>query len=143
MAHGDGDASFQAAGEHEGVAKLVEAFYRHMDTLSEAVTIRNMHAADLDESADKLRVFLAGWLGGPREYVAKYGKIRIPQVHAHLSIDEEERDAWMLCMERAVAEQDAWTDDFKAYFLREIRRPAEKVRLASVDRRAEASEPSP
>ncbi|MCP4448092.1 MAG: group II truncated hemoglobin [Myxococcales bacterium] len=135
MAYGDGDASFQAAGLHEGIANLVEAFYRHMDTLPEAVTIRNMHDHDLDESADKLRVFLAGWLGGPKEYTAKFGKMRIPHAHQHLSIDHAERDAWMLCMRHAVAERDEWANDFKEYFLREIFRPAEKVRVFSVRRR--------
>ena len=137
--YGDEDTSFQTAGGHEGVAKLVEAFYRYMDTLPEATTIRNMHSHDLDLSADKLRVFLAGWLGGPREYAAKYGQIRIPRVHEHLSIDEPERDAWLLCMQRAVDEQDGWPDDFKEYFMGAIARPAEKVRRASVARREDES----
>ncbi len=136
-AFGDGDASFQAAGGHEGISSLVDAFYRYMDTLPEAVTIRNMHSHDLDESIEKLKVFLAGWLGGPKEYANRFGQIRIPKVHAHLDIDEPERDAWMLCMERAVAEQEAWADDFKTYFLGAIARPAEKVRKASVARRKE------
>lgn len=136
-AFGDENASFEAAGEHEGIGKLVDAFYRYMDTLPEAVTIRNMHSHDLDESAEKLKVFLTGWLGGPKEYANRFGQIKIPRVHAHLDIDELERDAWMLCMERAVAEQDAWADDFKEYFLGAIARPAEKVRKASVQRREE------
>jgi len=133
--YGDEDTSFKAAGQHEGIAKLVDAFYREMDTDPQAATIRAMHAKDLALSNDKLRVFLAGWLGGPREYSTKYGPIHIPAVHAHLSIDEEERDAWLRCMQRAVDEQDAWTDDFKAYFMKAIAVPAEKVRRASVARR--------
>lgn len=140
--YGVGDASFQAAGEREGIAKLVEAFYRHMDTAPEAATIRTMHDEDLAVSADKLRVFLAGWLGGPREYAAKFGPMRIPVAHAHLKIDEPERDAWMLCMSLAVAERDEWAEDFKEYFLRAISRPAERVRqVSAARRRAEGSAP--
>ena len=83
----------------------------------------------------KLKVFLAGWLGGPKEYAKRFRKIRIPHVHAHLAIDEAERDAWLACMKQAVDAQDAWSDDFKAYFLRAIAVPAERVRQASVARR--------
>lgn len=136
--YGVEDASFQAAGQRDGIAKLVEAFYRYMETLPEAATIRAMHADDLDLLRDKLTVFLTGWLGGPREYTSKFRRIRIPAVHAHLRIDEPERDAWMLCMQRAVAEQDAWADDFKAYFLKAIAVPAERVRRASLARRRPA-----
>jgi len=134
---GDADASYQAAGQREGLESLVEAFYRHMDTLPEAGIIRDMHDPDLTLSIEKLIVFLSGWLGGPREYATTFGPIRIPPAHAHLDIDEPERDAWMLCMSRAVAEQTEWADDFKAYFLRQIAVPAERVRQASVMRRSQ------
>ncbi len=114
----------------------MDAFYRHMHALPEAQTIRAMHDDDLTVSRDKLTVFLTGWLGGPKEYAKKYRQIRLPSAHAHLAIDEAERDAWLLCMRRAVAEQDAWSDDFKAYFLTAVAVPAEKVRRVSAARRA-------
>ncbi len=133
--YGDQDASFMAAGQQAGITKLVQAFYEHMDSLTEATTIRNMHPVDLDLASEKLQVFLTGWLGGPREYANKFGPIHIPHAHAHLDIDEAERDAWMLCMQHAVAEQDAWDDDFKEYFLGAISVPAERIRQASVARR--------
>jgi hemoglobin len=132
--YGVEDASYNAAGQREGLAKLVEAFYRHMDTLPEAATIRAMHEDDLTVAHEKLTVFLCGWLGGPREYATKFGPIRIPRAHAHLKIDEPERDAWMLCMQRAVDEQD-WADDFKRYFIEAIYVPAERSRAVSKARR--------
>ncbi len=132
---GVGDGSFRAAGEREGIARLVSSFYDHMDTLPEARVIRAMHDADLTVSREKLVVFLTAWLGGPKEYAERFGRIRIPAVHAHLAIDESERDAWLLCMSRAVEEQRAWTPEFKAYFLDAIAVPAERVRQASVKRR--------
>jgi len=135
-AYGAGDASYQAAGGQAGVAQLVERFYVHMDTLTEARAIRAMHAEDLAAVREKLAVFLCAWLGGPNDYRARFGPISIPGMHARFAIDEAERDAWMLCMTRAVDEQ-PWPPAFKAYFLRAIAMPAERVRVASVMRRAE------
>jgi hemoglobin len=132
--YGERDASYRAAGGEEGIARLCVAFYHHMDTLPEAAIIRAMHEADLSLSREKLTVFLAAWLGGPNLYRQRFGPISIPRAHAHLAIDEAERDAWLLCMRRAVAEQ-PWTEDFKEYFLRSIAVPAERVRGASVARR--------
>ena len=138
---GVGDASFRAAGGLAGLEKLCRAFYVHMDHLPEAKVIRAMHPPDLSLATDKLITFLSGWLGGPRNYAERFGSISIPGVHAHLPIDEPERDAWLLCMEHAVAEQ-PWSEAFKAYFMSAIAVPAERVRLASVAKRA-APRPSP
>ena len=128
--YGEGSASYFAAGERHGIARLVDAFYRHMDQLPLAATIRAMHDRDLRLSREKLTVFLCGWLGGPNLYSATFGPISIPRVHQHLVIGEAERDAWLACMEQAVAEQ-PWRSDFKHYFMRAIAVPAERVRLAS------------
>ena len=130
MAFGDGDASYQAAGGEKGIRQLVVEFYHQMSILPEAKKIRDMHPSDLDESIDKLTRFLSGWLGGPALYAEKYGSIRIPQAHAHLSVGEEERDAWLLCMQYALAKQ-AYSEDFKAYMLRELYVPAERIRVVS------------
>lgn len=128
--YGDGDTSFRTAGGVEGLRKLVDDFYRMMDNLPEAATIRAMHPADLALAADKLHRFLCGWLGGPKLYGEKYGSIHIPSAHAHLAIGAAERDAWLLCMERALAQQD-YPQDFRDYLLRELFRPAEGCRLAA------------
>lgn len=128
--YGDGDTSFQAAGGTCGIYHLVADFYRLMDTLPEATTIRAMHPSDLSGSADKLHRFLCGWLGGPKLYAEKYGSIHIPSAHAHLSLGERERDAWLLCMERALALQN-YPQDFRDYLLRALFRPAEASRLAA------------
>jgi hemoglobin len=121
------DASYRAAGSTPGITRLVTAFYRHMDELPQAETIRAMHAVDLEPSREKLTVFLTGWLGGPRNYATKFGPIRIPAAHKHLAIDEAARAAWMRCMELAVAEQETWEPDFKSYFLEQIAHPARMV----------------
>jgi len=125
--YGSGDASYQAAGEFEGLVRLCERFYFYMDTLAEAKTIRGMHRDDLTESVDKLACFLSGWLGGPKRYREKYGPIAIPRAHAHLAIGSSERDAWMLCMKHALKDQ-AYSEDFKRYLFEQLYVPAERCR---------------
>jgi len=130
--YGEGDSSYRAAGERPGITRLVDAFYRLMDALPEAQIIRRMHARDLTEARDKLTLFLCGWMNGPSLYGAKYGPIRIPSAHEHLRIGPRERDAWLRCMELAIAEQ-GYAPDFAAYLLRELRVPAERVLQTSRD----------
>ncbi len=125
--YGVGDTSFRAAGEGEGLRKLVDLFYDLMDRLPEAKTVRAMHPANLETARDKLARFLSGWLNGPDTYVEKYGPIHIPRAHTHLAIGTAERDAWLLCMEKALAAQ-PYAEDFKRYMLRELRVPAERCR---------------
>lgn len=124
--YGFSDTSFQAAGGMEGIRQLVDDFYDEMDQLPEAAIIRQMHRPDLTESRDKLTLFLCGWMGGPRHYQEKYGSINIPRSHAHLPIGEAERDAWLLCMERAIAKQN-YTPEFATYLLAQLRIPAERI----------------
>jgi hemoglobin len=130
-------SSYEEAGERHGIAKLVSAFYSHMDQLPQAAVIRAMHDTDLRLSREKLTVFLCGWLGGPNHYSDTFGPISIPRVHQHLAIGEAERDAWLACMQLAVDEQ-PWTSDFKVYFMRAIAVPAERVRLAAETRAVRA-----
>ena len=130
--YGEGDASYRAAGERAGITRLVDTFYRFMDELPEAGVIRRMHARDLSISRDNLTRFLCGRMNGPELYTEKYGPIRIPSAHEHLRIGTRERDAWLLCMERAIALQD-YAPDFADYLLRELRVPAERVMQTSRD----------
>lgn len=132
--YGDGDATHQALGGVDEIRRLVELFYEEMDTLPEAATIRALHPSDLEVSIDKLARFLSGWTGGPRLYAEKYGPIRIPVFHQHLPVGEEERDAWLLCMERAL-DRMGYPDDLKAYMLRELFVPAERIRMRVEERK--------
>lgn len=124
--YGFSDTSFQTAGGEAGIRQLVDDFYRFMDELPEAAVIRAMHKPDLTESRDRLTRFLCGWMGGPARYAEKYGSINIPRDHAHLTIGEAERDAWLLCMERAIALQN-YPQDFAIYLLAQLRIPAERI----------------
>ena len=126
--YGDGDATYQACGREDGIRRLVERFYAEMDSLPVARRIRSLHPPDLTISIDKLVCFLCGWTGGPRRYAETYGPIRIPMAHRHLPIGEEERDAWLVCMEHALADQ-PYPEDLKKYLLEQLFVPAERVRM--------------
>ncbi|HCH23647.1 MAG TPA: globin [Oceanospirillaceae bacterium] len=125
--YGQDDASYQAAGGLQGLTRLVDDFYHVMSTLPAAARIRAMHPQDLTVSRDKLALFLSGWLNGPRLFSAKYGKgISMPRAHTHLPIVEEDKVAWMRCMELALQQQD-YEDEFKAYLLAQLNVPASRI----------------
>ena len=130
MSYGINDNSYQAAGQLAGIEKLVTAFYDYMDILPEAKIIRAMHSQNLTLSKQKLSYFLSGWLGGPKLYNEHFGSINIPQAHCHLPVGESERDAWLLCMQKAVDEQH-YQVDFKLYLMAQLTIPAERIRMAS------------
>ncbi len=127
--YGVADASYQAAGGLAGLTKLVDSFYGYMDALPEAAVIRGMHKSDLVVSRKKLAYFLSGWLGGPKLYSEAFGGINIPKAHKHLPIGESDADAWILCMQKAVAEQ-PYDEPFKIYLIEQLRVPAGRIVLA-------------
>jgi len=97
---------FQLLGER-GIRELTNAFYDIMDSLPEAAGVRAMHAADLAPMKEKLAEYLIGWMGGPPLYAQKYGTVCMTEPHEPYHIGPEERDQWLLCMHRALAQTGA------------------------------------
>ena len=128
---GVGDASYQAAGGSAGIERLVADFYRIMDESEAAQSVRGMYPQDLTLAREKLAAFLSGWLGGPRRYAEKYGSISIPQFHTRWTVGEAERDAWLECMQQAIALQ-PYSPAFADYLLTQLRVPAERIRQAGL-----------
>jgi len=95
---------FDLIGGQTVVDSLVDAFYLRMDTLSEAKTIRDMHADDLTSVKNVLKRYLGEWLGGPKLYSQERGHPRLRMRHMPFRIGIAERDAWMLCMSGALEE---------------------------------------
>ncbi|HEY3327537.1 MAG TPA: group II truncated hemoglobin [Novimethylophilus sp.] len=93
---------FDAIGGEAPIARLVERFYFHMESLPEAAAIRAMHGANLTPVKDVLVKFLVEWMGGPKVYSTERGHPRLRHKHMTFPIGESERDAWMLCMRRAM-----------------------------------------
>ena len=128
--YGNDMSPYRAAGELAGITSLVDAFYSNMDTFPEARVIRNMHPDDLIESRKKLTYFLCGVLGGPRLFIEHYGGINLPDFHRQFPIGPGERDAWMLCMQHAIAVQ-PYEASFKEYLLARLWIPAERIRMVN------------
>lgn len=89
-------------GGEQGIKSLCQAFYEIMDILPEAKEIRAMHGKSLVSIENKLFEYLSGWLGGPHLYLEKYGSICLTSPHKPYQIDEQARDQWLLCMDKAL-----------------------------------------
>ncbi len=97
---------FDMIGGGAGVRAIVDRFYDLMDSAPEAANVRALHATSLKVSRDKLDLFLTGWLGGPPVYVERFGHPRLRMRHFPFAIGKRERDEWLWCIERAIAEHD-------------------------------------
>jgi hemoglobin len=100
----DAPSPFERIGGAPAVRRLVDRFYDLMSELPEAAHVLRMHPPDLHGSREKLYEFLCGWLGGPPLYVEKRGHPRLRMRHLPFPIDDAARDAWLLCMDRALEE---------------------------------------
>lgn len=103
---------YDMLGGEEALRRVVARFYEIMDTDPEAATIRAMHGDDLGPIRDKLFDFLSGWLGGPPLYFQRTGSVCLGHAHAPFEIGEAERDAWLMCMRRAL-EDEGVADDVR------------------------------
>ncbi len=93
---------YQALGGAERLRGLVDRFYHLMDTQPEYYAIRKLHPQDLHGSAEKLYLFLSGWLGGPPLYQQKFGQPFLRARHLPFAIGATERDLWLACMRQAM-----------------------------------------
>lgn len=107
----DGDAKddatatpFELLGGPPALRALVDRFYALMDADPAYAQIRVLHPPSLGTSADKLYCFLSGFLGGPPLYAERYGHPMLRARHLPYPIGSLERDQWMDCMRRAMAD---------------------------------------
>jgi hemoglobin len=56
----------------------------------------------LNQSREKLFMFLSGWSGGPQLYVERFGHPRLRMRHMPFAIGTTERDQWLWCMNQAL-----------------------------------------
>ncbi|MDW8251538.1 MAG: hypothetical protein RMJ98_19765 [Myxococcales bacterium] len=50
---------------------------------------------------DRFTLFI-GWLGGPQDYMVRYGHPRLRMRHSHIPINTIMRDTWLRCMNAAL-----------------------------------------
>lgn len=109
----DETTPYDMLGGEAAVRRLVDRFYDIMDTAPEAAGIRAVHAQDLAPMRKRLFDFLSGWLGGPPLYFQRPDQKCIVSAHRSFAIGATERDAWLMCMRRALedcgASKEVWT----------------------------------
>jgi hemoglobin len=123
----EGDNQFRIAGGEEGCRKLANDFYDVMASIPEAEHILKLHPRDLTVSREKLALFLCGYMNGPERYEEEYGPLQLAPAHGHIPIRSADRDAWLLCMKKALAMQD-YPQEFQDFMLMRFSVPAERIR---------------
>jgi hemoglobin len=99
------DTPYARIGGADSVRALAEEFYEEMFRSEPELT--RVHERDADgrvkkERRDRFALFLIGWLGGPKDYMAQHGHPRLRMRHATVAIESTLRDAWVRCMNRAM-----------------------------------------
>jgi len=91
---------FDEIGGHPAFERLVARFYAEV---ASDPALRPMYPeADLAPAAERLRMFLEQYWGGPTTYSDQRGHPRLRMRHAPYAIDSAARDAWLAHMRVAV-----------------------------------------
>jgi hemoglobin len=94
------DTFYAAIGGEETFRRLVDTFYAGV---AEDPVLRRLYPEeDLAPAAERLRLFLMQYWGGPTTYSARRGHPRLRMRHAPFRIGAAERDAWLGHMHAAL-----------------------------------------
>jgi hemoglobin len=93
---------YEAVGGEPTFTRLVRRFYEEVAADPE---LRPVYPSrDLGPAEEHLRLFLIQYWGGPAAYSERRGHPRLRMRHAHFTIGEAERDAWLRHMRTAMDE---------------------------------------
>lgn len=92
---------FEAIGGFDTVDQLVTSFYKRV---GKHPALTPIFPADLTETARKQRLFLTQFFGGPKLFSEERGHPMMRRRHLPFPITPERKDAWLACMEAALAE---------------------------------------
>jgi hemoglobin len=123
----DTPSIYELIGGESGLRALVNRFYDLMDSAPEAARIRAFHPKSLEQSREKLIMFLSGWSGGPPLYVERFGHPRLRLRHLPFLIGNQERDEWLWCMRSALGET-SFPPDTVAYLNQRFAEIADSMR---------------
>ena len=93
---------FSQIGGAPAVNQIVEEFFRRMEALPEARTVRAMHSDDLAKTKSVMKRYFSELLGGSMQFPESRGHPALRDRHAAFAIGPQERDAWMRCMREAL-----------------------------------------
>ena len=85
----------------EAFWRIARAFYARIETRAD---LRHMFPTDLTEPVRNQAEFLIQYFGGPTAYSDRKGHPRLRMRHAPFAIGVRERNAWVACMEGALAD---------------------------------------
>jgi len=91
---------YDEVGGHATFQRLVEVFYR--EVALDPVLKPMYPEEDLGPAADRLRMFLEQYWGGPTTYGEQRGHPRLRMRHMPFHVDPDARDRWLRCMRTAV-----------------------------------------
>jgi hemoglobin len=98
----EGATFYDAVGGHATFERLISAFYSRV---ADDPVLRPLYPEqDLAPAAERLRMFLEQYWGGPRTYNEVRGHPRLRARHVPFHIDAAARDAWLSNMRAALDE---------------------------------------
>jgi hemoglobin len=98
------DSVYEAIGGEATFQKLVDRFY---EGVAADPVLRALYPEeDLGPAADRLRMFLIQYWGGPTTYSEQRGHPRLRMRHAPFAVDSAARDAWLRHMGEALQSLD-------------------------------------
>ena len=98
----EGATFYDAVGGHPTFQRLIATFYARVET---DPLLRRLYPEDeLGPAAERLRMFLEQYWGGPHTYNEVRGHPRLRARHAPFRIDVAARDAWLAHMRAAMDE---------------------------------------
>jgi hemoglobin len=98
----EGATFFDAVGGHPTFERLVSAFYARV---AEDPVLRPIYPEDdLGPAAERLRMFLEQYWGGPHTYSEVRGHPRLRARHVPFRVDRAAHDAWLANMRAALDE---------------------------------------
>lgn len=96
---------YEEVGGHATFEAITKRFYAEV---ARDEILRPMYPEeDLGPAQRRLRMFLEQYWGGPHTYADERGHPRLRMRHVPYRIGPIERDAWLRCMETAIAEVSA------------------------------------
>ncbi|MDX2106954.1 MAG: globin [Candidatus Melainabacteria bacterium] len=90
---------YKLIGSEEPYFRLVDEFYAGVE---ESFVLRPLYPEKLDNAKRSLALFLIQRTGGRTTYSDEKGHPRMRARHMPFAIGQAERDAWIVCMNRAL-----------------------------------------
>lgn len=117
---------YDEVGGEEGVRRLVETFYDIVEQEPEGRLLHLLHMRGHGVAHSRIEQFnfLCGFFGGPGLYAEHHGHANVRQMHAHVEINPQARDAWLTCMSMAI-DRVGLPAETKAQMMAPFRRVAE------------------